>query len=97
MTGAHFTRRMSSIVATLAVLVGGVISIAATPAFASPLPAPGIDGSHAQRPLRIMLVPGMRGWQIVLIALVVALVASVAAVAVDRARSARRPLAPQVS
>ena len=98
MNGRHHTRRISGIVATLVAMVGGIISIcAATPALASPLPAPGYDGGYAQRPLKVLLVPGMRGWQIVLIALVAALLASVVAVALDRTRTARRQLAPQTS
>jgi hypothetical protein len=60
-------------------------------ASAAMIPVPGGTGGHPDI-VRTVVVGGMPGWQIALIAVVAALVAAVAAVLVDRGRAARRRL-----
>jgi hypothetical protein len=85
--------RIHRIAAGLVAAVAGTIGLlAASPAaFAETVAAP--SGGPAG-PLQTVMVGGMPGWQTALIAVGAALIASVAAVLVDRARSARRLLAP---
>jgi hypothetical protein len=59
-------------------------------ALASPSEVPGSGGTAVVPRLRTVIVGGIAGWQIALIALVAALFAAAAAVAIDRALAARR-------
>jgi|SRR5215472_3247049 len=82
-------RRLAAVLAGLAAVLAG---FGAAPAFAVPPPAH--DGS-AGAPLlpaqvHTVVVGGMPGWQIALIAIGAALFAATAAVLLDRARTARR-------
>ena len=87
-------RQIRRITAVLAVLAATVL--VATPAFAM-VPVPGGGGYvapaavPAQVQYRTIVVGGMPGWQIVLIAVGTALLAAAVAVLADRARAARRP------
>ena len=70
------------------------------PATGVPEPYPGANLPPAQVPpaihtvTRTVLVGGMPGWQIALIAVGAALLAATVAVLTDRARAARRPALP---
>jgi hypothetical protein len=90
--------RIHRIAAGLVALVAGTIGLCAVSpaAFAATAVFPAGDGYGGNPPATIQTVVmgGMPGWQIALIAVGAALVAAVAAVLVDRARSARRLLAP---
>ena len=84
--------RIRRLAAVLAGLAASLVAFGAAPAFAVPPPAP--DGS-AGAPLppaqvHTVVVGGMPGWQIALIAIGAALFAATAAVLLDRARTARR-------
>lgn len=63
-------------------------------ALASPSEVPGSGGTGVvpvpRGTVRMVIVGGIAGWQIALIALVAALLAAAAAVAIDRALAARR-------
>lgn len=63
-------------------------------ALASPSEVPGSGGTGVELAppgtVRVVIVGGVAGWQIALIALVSALLAAAAAVAIDRALAARR-------
>ncbi len=97
----RITKHLGRLGALLAIL-GGIVAAFAGTASAStgmiPRPAPdgGVTGPYAGPSLppvvRTVVVGGMPGWQIALIAIVTALVAAIAAVLLDRARSARRQL-----
>jgi len=84
--------------AVLAVLAGALVAFGATPAFAMHEPPPGSGSGITTSPVgttppaevHTVVVGGMPGWQIALIAVVAALVAATAAVLADRARIARR-------
>ena len=87
--------RLGVMLASLAVVAAGFASGASASARMIPLG----DGSGAPAPdpgpvtvVRTVVVGGMPGWQIVLIAVVAALVTAFAAVLVERARMARRPV-----
>lgn len=89
--------RIHRIAAGLATVVAGTIALcAASPAaFAVNLPPPsGGPAGTTPAPVQTVVIGGMAGWQIALIAVSAALVAAAAAVLADRARSARRRLAP---
>lgn len=78
----------------LAGIVVSLLSLAGTvPASASTItrdPPPGVTPAHPLAPAaRTIVVGGMPGWQIALIAVAAALVAAIAAVLLDRARTAR--------
>jgi anti-sigma-K factor RskA len=83
-------RRLASTLAALATAL--LAATAAAPvAFAHPIPlAPGRDATGPPPPVHTMVVGGMPGWQIALIAVAAAAVAAAAAVLFDRARAARR-------
>jgi hypothetical protein len=83
-------RRLVSALAALASAL--LIATAAAPAaFARPIPlAPGRDAIGHLSPAQTVVVGGMPGWQIALIAVAAAAVAAAAAVLLDRARAARR-------
>jgi hypothetical protein len=90
-------RRIASILAGLACTWLG-LAVAAPAAFAMPLPPGGSGGDVTTPPppvqVHTVVVGGMTGWQIALIAIGAALLAATIAVLLDRARTARRnPLA----
>jgi hypothetical protein len=84
-------RRLAGI---LAGLTGALLAsaVAAPAAFASRVPPPGSYGGTVQAPPQehTVVVGGMPGWQIFLIALGAALFAATMAVLADRARNSRR-------
>jgi hypothetical protein len=85
--------RFGALLAVLGVAAAAFASAASASVTMIPLPG-GTDGNNAvtsQEPVvRTVVVGGMPGWQIALIAVAAALVAAVAAVLVDRIRSSRR-------
>ena len=90
-------RRIAGILAGLACAWLG-LAVAAPAAFAMPLPPGGSGGDVTTPPpplqVHTVVVGGMTGWQIALIAIGAALLAATIAVLLDRARTARRnPLA----
>jgi hypothetical protein len=93
--------------ATLAGLAGALLAFAAVvpAALARPFPPrpsgwdkhPPLSAGHVTGPVgqvRTVLVGGMPGWQIALIAVGAALLAATVAVLTDRARAGRRPTIP---
>jgi hypothetical protein len=82
-------RRLAGTLAGLATAL--LAATAAAPAaFARPIPlAPGRDATRLP-PVQTVVVGGMPGWQIALIAAAAAVAAAAAAVLLDRARAARR-------
>jgi hypothetical protein len=86
-------RRFGGVVAGLA---AALVAFGATPAFATlgpPVPEPGagsVQPDPAPVQVHTVVVGGMPGWQIALIAVGAALVAAAAAVLLERARAARR-------
>jgi hypothetical protein len=88
--------------AALAGLAGALVAFGATPAFAMHVPPPGSGSGVTTSPVgttppvevHTVVVGGMPGWQIALIAVVAALVAATVAVLTDRARTARRKVIP---
>ena len=89
--------RLGIVLASLAVVAVGFASGAS----ASTAMIPGGGGSGAPAPdpgpvtvVHTVVVGGMPGWQIALIAVVAALVTACAAVLVERTRIARRPVRP---
>ena len=90
-------KRIRRFAAVLAGLAGAVVAFGATPAFATlpPPDGPGVRTSHSGTitpPVEVhtVVIGGMPGWQIALIAVVAAVLAATLAVLVDRARTARR-------
>ena len=94
-------RRIRRIAGALAGLAGAclVLAVAAPAAFAMTVPPFGVSGAITtpappQVQVHTVVVGGMAGWQIALIAVGAALVAATIAVLLDRARTARlKPLA----
>jgi hypothetical protein len=94
-------RRIRRIAGALAGLASAclVLAVAAPAAFAMTVPPFGVSGAvttPAPPPVQVhtVVVAGMAGWQIALIAVGAALVAATIAVLLDRARTARlKPLA----
>ena len=87
-------RRIAGVLAGLAFAWLG-LAAAAPAAFAMIVPGPGGSGSVAPAPpararTHTLVVGGMPGWQIALIAIGAALLAAVLSVLADRARAARR-------
>jgi hypothetical protein len=82
-------RRLAGILAALA---SALLAAAAAPAaFARPIPlAPGRDATVQLPPVQTVIVGGMPGWQIALIAAAAAIVAAAVAVLLDRVRTAHR-------
>jgi hypothetical protein len=85
--------------AALAGLAGALVAFGATPAFAMHVPPPGSGSGVTTSPVgttpppvevHTVVVGGMPGWQIALIAAGAALVAAVLAVLADRTWIARR-------
>jgi hypothetical protein len=91
-------RRIRRFATVLAGLAAALAAFGATPALAVRPPGPGAPGGTASPPgtitppaeVHTVVVGGMPGWQIALIAVVAALFAATLAVLVDRARTARR-------
>jgi hypothetical protein len=86
-------RRLGLMLASLVAIGLGFAGSAS--AATTVIPVGGSGGSPAPAPatvVRTVVVGGMPGWQIALIAVVAALVAGIAAVLADRARSTRRRL-----
>jgi hypothetical protein len=88
----NIIKRVGVVLAGLAVMTGALAGTAQ--ASATMVPMPGGGGGTAGQPdaVRTVIIGGMPGWQIALIAVVAALAAAVAAVLVDRTRAARRRL-----
>jgi len=89
----HF-RRIFAAVATLAGAVLAFPTTTAASAMRVPPPVGGSGIAPPPPPVRVIAEGGMRGWQIVLIALAAALVAATMAVLLDHARTARKVHAP---
>ena len=91
-------KRIRRFAALLAGLAGALVAFGATPAFAMHEPPPGSGsgittspvGTTAPVEVHTVVVGGMPGWQIALIAVVAALFAATVAVLADRTRNARR-------
>jgi hypothetical protein len=84
-------RRLATALAALAAALLATAAAAAPAAFANRIPlAPGRDATGPPPRLHTVIVGGMPGWQIALIAIAAAAVAAAAAVLLDRARAARR-------
>ena len=88
-------KRIRRFAAVLAGLAGALVAFGATPAFAMHVPPPGgttspVGTTTPPVEVHTVVVGGMPGWQIALIAVVAALLAATVAVLLDRARSARR-------
>jgi hypothetical protein len=92
-------KRIRRFAAVLAGLAGALVAFGATPAFAMHEPPPGIGSGITTSPVgtttppvevHTVVVGGMPGWQIALIAIVAALFAAAVAVLADRSRNARR-------
>ena len=95
MNRIHQLRLIRRVTAALAALAAAwVACVAAAPtAFATHVPPPGMGDQGGQAmpsPVHTVMVGGMLGWQITLIAAGAALLAAVLAVLLDRARAARR-------
>jgi hypothetical protein len=90
-------KRIRRFAAVLAGLAGALAAFGATPAFAMREPPPGsgvvtspVGATTTPVQVHTVVVGGMPGWQIALIAVVAALFAATVAVLADRSRSARR-------
>ena len=89
-------KRIRRFAAVLPGLAGALVAFGATPAFAMHVPPPGSGvstspvGTTAPVEVHTVVVGGMPGWQITLIAIVAALLAATVAVLLDRARGSRR-------
>jgi len=89
-------RHIRRIAAALAGLAAALLAFGATPAFARVMPPPGgfAPSAPAPTPVRTVthtvVVSGMPGWQIALIAAGAALLAAALAVLADRVLAARR-------
>jgi hypothetical protein len=85
-------RRVLTVMATFAGALGAFAATAPA-AFAIRMPPPGGTGPTQSR-VQTVVVGGMPGWQIAVIAAGTALAAAAAAVLLDRARAARKVHAP---
>jgi hypothetical protein len=85
--------RIRRIRAVLAALAGTLLALAAaSPAFARPWPPPGVPSAPVRAPAQVhtIVIGGMPGWQIALIAVGAALVAGAVAILTDRSWTARK-------
>jgi hypothetical protein len=83
-------RRLAGTLAALATTLLATAATAAPAAFALPIP-PGGGGDGTLSPaVQTVIVGGMPGWQIALIAVTAAVLAAAVAVLADRARTTRR-------
>ena len=91
-------RHIRRALAVLAGLTAAVLALGATPAFATvPAPDPGagyVAPASVPAQARTIVVGGMPGWQIALIAVGAALLAAELAVLADRVLAARRRAIP---
>ena len=91
-------KRIRRFAAVLPGMAGALVAFGATPAFAVHVPPPGSGsgvstspaGTTAPVEVHTVVVGGMPGWQVALIAIVAALLAATVAVLLDRARRSRR-------
>ncbi len=83
-------RRLAGIVAVLATTLLATATAAAPAAFALPEPPVGGGDGTLSPPAQTVVVGGMPGWQIALIAIAAVVLAAAIAVVLDRARAARR-------
>jgi hypothetical protein len=95
MNRIHHIRRIRHFIGVLAGLVGVVLVLSATaPAALATLAPPDPAGPAVlPAPTHTVVVGGMPGWQITLIAVGAALLAATVAVLLDRARAARHATA----
>jgi len=90
-------RHIRRALAVLAGLTAAVLALGATPAFARLEPDPGagyVAPASVPAQARIIVVGGMPGWQIALIAVGAGLLAAALAVLADRVLAARRRAIP---
>ena len=96
----NYGRRIAVVLTGLAVSLAGLVGVAVLAGAASAatgmLPAPASDGGAADA-VPTVVVGGMPGWQIALIAVGAALAAAVIAVLVDRARQGRLRVAGEAA
>jgi hypothetical protein len=85
----HPVRRLAGILAALAAALLAAAT-AAPAAFALPVPPVGGGGTVLPPSVQTVVVGGMPGWQIALIAMAAAVLAAAVSVLLDRARAARR-------
>jgi hypothetical protein len=83
-------RRLAGILAALATTLLATATAAAPAAFALPIPPVGGGDGTLSPPAQTIVVGGMPGWQIALIAIAAAVLAAAIAVLADRARTAHR-------
>ena len=83
-------RRLAGILAALATTLLATAATAAPAAFALPEPPVGGGDGTLSPPVQTVIVGGMPGWQIALIAVAAAVLAAAAAVLLDRARTGHR-------
>jgi len=91
-------KRIRRFAAVLPGMAGALVAFGATPALAMREPPPGSGsgvstspaGTTAPVEVHTVVVGGMPGWQVALIAIVAALLAATVAVLLDRARRSRR-------
>jgi len=89
-------RRFAAVLAGLGVMMAAFAAAASASASTGMFPDNGgVDGGAGPVPVpQAVVVGGMPGWQIALIAIGAAAAAAVTAVLLDRMRSARRQLSP---
>ena len=89
----HRIRAIGRLTALLTGLASALLAATAFPAFADiPPDGGGPDAPASPLPVHTVVIGGMPGWQIALIAIGAAVTAAVAAVFLDRIRSGRQPL-----
>jgi len=94
------TRHIRRALAVLAGLTAAVLALGAAPAFARLEPDPGagyVASASVPVQVRTIVVGGMPGWQIALIAVGAALLAAALAVLADRVLAARRRAIPSAA
>jgi hypothetical protein len=83
-------RRLAGILAVLATTLLATAATTAPAAFALPIPPVGGGDGTLPPPVQTVVVGGMPGWQIALIAVAAAIVTAAVAVLLDRARATRQ-------